>query len=218
MQRNIVFSLLGLVLGLVFGFKAANSGYRREAAAATQSAALKAAAQLSTGGGAAAGHQGQDTGQALAVIEKARANPQDLSAQLEAVKQFMQIQRPEGALEFLVNANRLKPADPEIMADLSESYFFSQKFDEAIMWGRRALKGRGDLHVAKYYLMASLIQKKESLSEAEQLLAQLETLKPGDGALAQARELLRAAQSEAKVGGAKTTLSHGPEAPRGGKP
>jgi tetratricopeptide (TPR) repeat protein len=52
---------------------------------------------------------------------------------------FVQVQRPDGALEFLLKAQKVKPDDAETMAEIAEAYYLSQKFDEAISWARRAL-------------------------------------------------------------------------------
>ena len=123
--------------------------------------------------------------------------------------QFIEIQRPDGALEFLLRANQIKPDDPEVMGDLSEAYFFAQKFDEAITWSRRALIKRPNYPLATFYLMASLVETHQNMDEAERLLAQLEALKPGDAALAQVRQHLQTAKQE--KGQTKSVLSHGPE-------
>src|SRR5207248_5304865 len=139
---------------------------------------------------------------------RARNNQTDLEAQRQAAAQFIEIQRPDGALEFLLRANQIKPGDPDVMGDLSEAYFFSQKFDEAISWSRRALAARPTYPLATFYLMASLVETRQNLDEAERLLAQLEALKPGDAALAQVREQLQTAKQP--KGQTKSVLSHGP--------
>jgi len=224
MNKNILFSIIGLTLGLVFGFKAANFNYRRDLTAMT-GASAQATSQMPKAGNVTAGNSGELTAeqsqqlmnQASAIIQKARANPGDLDAQHQAAEQFMQIRRPEGALEFLINANRIKPDDPGTMADLAEAYFFSQKFDQALNWSRRALNERPNFPPAMFFLMASLVETRQNLAEAEELLAQLEAIKPGDPALAQVRQHLQAAKQEATKTKDRSVLSHGPEA-NGGKP
>jgi tetratricopeptide (TPR) repeat protein len=225
MKRNLTYAVIGLTLGLVCGFKISNSQFRKENLAIANAAALQSAAQARQGTSVNPTNDGEMTpaerqqlmNQARAVVERARANLQDFEAQHQAAEQFMQIQRHENALEFLLKANQLRADDPEIMADLAETYFFTQRLDQAITWARRALERRPNYPIASFYLMASLIETKQNLDEAETLLAELEKFKPGDRTLAQMRQSLRAAEQEVKQGKAKSTLLHGPEA-GGGKP
>jgi tetratricopeptide (TPR) repeat protein len=225
MKRNLTFAAIGILVGLVCGFKAANYGLRRDLEATRNATALQAASdprvasvnssssQDSTPPSAARMQQQTD-----AIIARARNNPADFEAQQAAAEQFMQIQRPEGALEFLRAALKLKPEDPETLAAIGEANFFLQQFDESILWTRRALKVRPDYPLAQFYLMFSLIEKRERLDEAERLLASLEQLRPGDPALAQVRQrLLDAKGGAAPSGKSKTVLSHGPEEPAGGR-
>jgi tetratricopeptide (TPR) repeat protein len=216
MKRNITFSIIGLLLGVWFGFMGANASFRRDASAMARTASGGAASQMpkaasvnSSSSGQSAEEQSQQMmAQTRAVMERARNNPTDFDAQLQAADQFLQIHQPDGALEFLLKANQIKPDHPDVLANLSEAYFFAQKFDDAISWARRALKQRQDYPLAKFYLMASLIEKNQNLEEAERLLAELETVKPGDQVLAQVREHLQTAKQK---GQSKTVLSHGPE-------
>jgi len=62
-----------------------------------------------------------------------------------------------------------------------------------------------------------LIESRRNLGEAEQLLAQLEALKPGDPALAQVRQHLQVAKQAGATTKDQSVLSHGPAA-NGGKP
>ena len=218
MKKKITYSVVGLLLGVMGGFKAANYAYRREASASANAAALQAASRLSPAAGVGQGEPGQQViNEVRALIERARSNPQDFEAQRKAAEQFLQIQRPDGAIEFLVRANQIKPDDAETIGDLGEAYFFKQQYAEAITWSRRALKLRPDYPLATFYLMASLVETRQNLDEAERLLARLEQLKPGDRALGQVRENLTAAKSGGGAGPPKTVLSHGPDERGGAK-
>jgi tetratricopeptide (TPR) repeat protein len=212
MKNRIGFSIIGLLLGLVVGFKWANYNYREVQSATNKEEVAKATAKV-----ASQPNQGQQTfNEVMEVIRKARENPNDFALQRQAAEKFMMVQRPEGALPFLQQANKLKPDDADVMADLAGAYAAQRQFSDAITWARQAIAKDGNQSLAKFYLLSALIETRQNLNEADKLLKELETStkaneasKEVQGALAQMREQLQ----QAKQG--KTTLSHGPES--GGK-
>jgi tetratricopeptide (TPR) repeat protein len=215
-KKSFVYAIGGLLLGLLVGFKLANDSYRSQRAEILNAEIAQAAANPNAGG-AQAGQGAIE--QTRAIIEKARQNKNDFAAQMDAAKQFMDIQRPEGALEFLQQAVKLKPDDPDALTELAGANFFQEKFADAIPWARKALAKKSDSQPAKFYLAYSLILSRQNLKEAEQLLTQLEATsasapQEAKDALAEMRNRL----NEAKQGGAakpagkgQTTLAHGPE-------
>ncbi len=218
-KKAFVYAVAGLCLGLIVGFKLANNQYRNKLSAEANAQALQAASQLPSGGAPANPQQSEQMINATkAVIEKAKQNPNDFDAQVQAADQFMQIRRPEGAMEFLQQANKLRPNDDEVMSELAGAYFFQEKFSDAIPWARKSLAKKPDNPPAKFYLAYSLIMSKQNLVEAEKLLGELDTT--STSAPDSAREALaemRARLQDAKQGGAtkpgdaKTTLTHGAE-------
>lgn len=207
MKRNLIFSIVGLTLGLVSGFRVANYTYRAELETGRIAA-------LSPGSGASKDAQ-PNIAQVQAVVAKARSNTQDFDAQHEAAHLYTQIQQPEGAIEFLIKAQQIRPKDPETLAELAEAYYFSQKFDEAITWARRGLAENPSFPIANYYLMVSLLEGNKNLDEAERILGELEKLRPGDQALAEIRQVL--IKAKGATGNSKSVLSHGPQPETGGK-
>lgn len=222
-KKSFVYAIGGVLLGLIVGFKMANDSYRSKRTEILNAEIAKAAANPNAGGGAQAGQGAIE--QTRAIIEKARQNKNDFDAQMEAAKQFMDIQRPEGALEFLQQAVKLKPDDPDALTELAGANFFQEKFADAIPWARKALAKKTDSQPAKFYLAYSLILSRQNLKEAEQLLTQLEATSASappeaKDALAEMRKRL----AEAKQGGAaksagkaESTLAHGPEEKSGVK-
>jgi tetratricopeptide (TPR) repeat protein len=212
MRNRIGFSIIGLLIGLVGGFKWANYNYRAAQSAANQEEIAKAAAKV-----ASQPNQGQQAfNEVMEMIRKARENPNDFDLQRQAAEQFMRIQRPEGALPFLQQANRLKPDDADVMADLAGAYSAQKQFSEAISWARKAIAKDAKQPLAKFYLMSALIESRQNLNEADQLLKELEASTKANEAspdvqkaIAQMREQLQQARQ------GKTTLQHGPES--GGK-
>ncbi len=212
LKKNGSIVLIGLLIGLFGGFKLANAKYRGEQGAVLNAQASRAAANL---GNANAGGGSGMSNQVSATIEQARAKPNDLNAQLEAADQFLQIQRPQGALEFLQQASKLNAEDSRVMTATSTAHLMLGNYDEATTWARRALGKKPDDLGAKLLLTFALIESRQNLNEAEQLLVQIEAIRPGDKILADARASLNAARAS---GGAtqpsNKTLQHGPDAPK----
>jgi tetratricopeptide (TPR) repeat protein len=209
-KRNLTFAIVGLAVGLFSGFKFANANYRGEIKATRD----RTAAQVVREGG----QSGPGMSQVQAAIEKARANPQDHDAQIQAAELFIDIRRPDGALEFLNRALTIKPNDATTLAALGEVYYLQRKFDESIKYTRQALKAQPGLPIATFYLMASLVETRQNLDEAGRLLSELERLRPGDRALAQVRQALESEGLSTSRDKGKTVLEHGPEEPKRGQP
>ena len=212
LKTNGSILLIGLLIGLVGGFKLANAKHRREQANVINAQAAKAAANLGTAPNAGADPHGsgQPQNQVNEAIERARNNPNDYEAQIEAADQYLQIQRPQIALEFLGQALKLKPADPRAMSAQSTAYLVMGNFEEAAQWARKALALKSDDIGSKLLLALSLIEGKKNLGEAEKLLNELDKTRPGDKVLADARESLNAAKAGGAGTATKSTLDHGP--------
>ena len=223
LKKNGSILLIGLLIGLFCGFRLANVKYRNNQNAALNEQAAKAVANLGNApsgqtGNAPTMSQGASQGQVNDALERARANPNDYEAQLEAADQYLQIQRPDGALPFLQQALKLKPDDPRAITALSTCYLFLNQFSDAATWARKAVALKPDDLGAKLLLVLALTEARQSLDEADQLLRQIEAARPGDKMLVEARTSLDAARSGKSQAPAKTTLDHGPaaEKPPGG--
>ncbi|MEP6787029.1 MAG: tetratricopeptide repeat protein [Acidobacteriota bacterium] len=150
-KDNVMFGVLGLLVGLIVGFMFANSVNR---SAASPSASSTAAAPIATGNnpalppdhpplGTSSGSdapQGASQPQVTAAIDKAKAEPQNFEAQMTAADLYYQIQRFEEAAKFYEAANKLKPADSESMIKAGNAYFDGEKYDQAEKWYLRALE------------------------------------------------------------------------------
>jgi len=216
LRSNASLIIIGLLLGLVGGFKIANTQYRNQ-----QGEALKRDIERATS------ERSGPQAEVSAIIEKARANPNDVETQIEAAAQFIQIERPQDAMQFLEQAKRVNPNDPRVNAGLGVAYFMMGQFDQAINALKRSREQGADSLVVSTFLIASYIQTRKNLDEAERLLNELESQKIDPARLAQMRADLNAARAGGTVNqGAspsekngeaqkpKTTLSHGPEQPK----
>lgn len=130
-KENILFCIVGLLGGLIIGFMFANSVNQSQTGLQTPgSGAMTAAGNLPGGHPPMSGGDGSME-DIQAAIEKARSQPDDFEAQLRAAELFYQIQRFDGAIEFLQKAAKIKPDDYVTMVNLGNAYFDSSKFEDA---------------------------------------------------------------------------------------
>jgi tetratricopeptide (TPR) repeat protein len=214
---SVALIIYGSLLGLAGGFKIANLQYHSE-----QSGTLNRNIDKATKG--ASGAQAEVT----AILEKAKANPNDADAQIEAAAQFLQIERPQEAMPFLEQAKNVKPNDPRVSAGFGVAYFMMEQYDQAIDSLNRSREQGADSPVVSSFLIGAYIQTRKNLDEADKLLKELET----NGGVDPVRlGQIRADLNAAKTGGIpnqgaaqvekngeaqkpRTTLSHGPEQPK----
>ncbi len=141
-KENVLFVIIGLLGGLIIGFVFANSVNQR---------AVPIAGQAAPTGAMPAGHPeipGQPAGgtqpEIQAAIDQAKKEPDNFDAQLKAAEFYYQIQRFEGAVEFLKRANELKPEDRDVIVNLGNAYFDSGKYEDAEKWYTAALAKKAD--------------------------------------------------------------------------
>jgi len=143
-KENVLFGMVGLLAGLIIGFMFANS--------VNQGAGLGSAAvqnsNLPAGhpdiSGSTGGPPGGSIAEVQAAIDQARNDPNNFDAQIKAAELYYQIQRFEGAVEFLKRANELKPDDHGVIVQLANAYFDSGKYEDAEKWYTTALQKKPD--------------------------------------------------------------------------
>src|SRR6266478_3370455 len=149
-RDNLLFAIIGILLGFIAGFLLAGNITQREAAqragAITQgSQSLPPNHPPVAGGDQTAGEGGQ---QMLASVQtamkQARENPNDFDAQLTAAKLEYQIQRYDQAVEYLLAANKIKPTDFDTLAMLGVANLDAKHYDAAVKWYKAALLKRPD--------------------------------------------------------------------------
>jgi tetratricopeptide (TPR) repeat protein len=146
-KENFLFVVIGLLGGFMIGFFFANSvnqgGVMAGPAATAQSGALPAGHPNIPGG-----NGGGAIPEVQAAIERARQNPTDFEAQMKAAELYYQIQRFDGAIEFLKKANELQPENYETLVNLGNAYFDASKYEDAEKSYEKALtKKTDDLNV-----------------------------------------------------------------------
>ncbi len=134
-KNKYLFALIGLLAGFLVSYYATKSMNETSAGAAPRTPA-----------GAPASGQNQQAmmGDVRAVIEKAKNNPQDFEAQIDAADAFYRIQKFKEAAELLEKAYQINPAEFTKMAGavafLGNYSLEEKKYDEAEKWFQRAIE------------------------------------------------------------------------------
>jgi tetratricopeptide (TPR) repeat protein len=146
-KDNILFAVIGVLLGFIIGFMFANNANQQAAkplpasAAAAQGNLPPDHPQIPSN--AVADRPGSQQPAAMpavqAAIEKARSEPDNFEAQKQAGDMFYQIQRWDEAIDFWLKANKLKPDDYETIVSLGNVYFEASKYELAEQWYTSAL-------------------------------------------------------------------------------
>ena len=194
-RDNLLFAIIGILLGFIAGFLLAGNITQREAAQramppTSQSQNLPPNHPPVGADQQASGEGGQ---QMLASVQtamkQARENPNDFDAQVTAAKLEYQIQRFDQAIEYLLAANKLKPDNTEVLAMLGEANMDAQHYDVAVKWYKAALaKNPKDITSLDGYCFV-LLQSGDT-KNAEDALNKLEKADPTNQDLPQFRKKL----------------------------
>jgi tetratricopeptide (TPR) repeat protein len=190
-RENLLFAIIGVLLGFIVGFMFASSMSQKAAQTQTASASQNMPADHPPVGGAQAGAMDPAAmrEQVTSQIEKARSEPKNFDAQVKAAELYYRIQRYDQAIEFLLKANTLKPTDYETVAALGVVNLDAGHFDQAEKWYRAALKMKSDDERVLAGLAAATLQRGDAKA-AEDAIAQLEKAYPSSDDLAQFKEKL----------------------------
>jgi tetratricopeptide (TPR) repeat protein len=141
-KDNILYGIIGLLLGLILGFFGANYLNRNSAAPApAQNAPVM---QNASGQPPPPGTGGAMLPQVKEALDKAKNEPDNFEAQKEAGMMYDRIQRFDEALKYLTIANRIDPEDFETNVKLGNINFDAGKFEEAEKFYTAALEQKPD--------------------------------------------------------------------------
>ena len=192
-RENLLFAIIGLLLGFIVGFMFASSMSQKAAQTQTASASQALPADHPPLGAQNAPDPAAMREQVTAQITKARNEPQNFDAQVQAANLFYQIQRYDQAIEFLLKANQLKPGDYETVANLGLVNLDATHYDQAEKWYRAAVKMKPDDERVVAGLAAATLGKGDAKAAAD-AIAQLEKLNPSSEDLPQFKQKLAALQ------------------------
>lgn len=147
-RDNLLFAIIGILLGFIVGFLFANSISQRDAASRAASATDQPSQSLPANHPPVSADQGADPQQVFAQVQaamkQAREEPTNFDAQITAAKLEYQVQRFNEAIEFLLKANQLRPNDSDVLFMLGVANVEAGRYDAAEKWYRAALVRKPD--------------------------------------------------------------------------
>ena len=196
-RENLLFGIIGILLGFIVGFMFASSMSQKQQMAQSASSAQGLPADHPPVGGAP-----EDSAQAreatrarvTADLEKARNEPNNFEAQLRAAGHYYQIQLFDQSIEYLLKANQLKPTDYNTVAFLGLVNLDAKHYDQAEKWYRAAIKMKSDDVMTLAGLAETTLQKGDAKG-AEEAIANLEKVDPKSEDLPRFKEMLSGLKS-----------------------
>ena len=187
-RENILFAIIGILLGFIVGFMLASSMSQRSAMQVAGSSQTMPADHPPLAGQNAPDPQAVRE-QVSASLEKARSEPNNFDAQVKAAELYYQIQQYDKAIEYLIKANQLKPTDYQTVTMLGVFNLDAGHYDTAEKWYRVAMKMKSDDVMVLSGLAYSTLQRGDAKA-AEDAIAQLEKVSPNSLDLPQFKEKL----------------------------
>jgi Flp pilus assembly protein TadD len=196
-RDNLLFAIIGILLGFIGGFLFATNVSQREAAMRSGAATTQ---NLPPDHPPVSGAQTGDSGQQMlasvqAAMKQARENPNDFDAQVTAAKLQYQIQRYDQAIEYLLAANKVKPTDWTVLAFLGVANLDAGHFDVAEKWYKAALQQKPNDMTTLDGLCAALLSNGKA-KEAEDAINKLAKIDPTNQDLPQFRAKLAELKSK----------------------
>ncbi len=193
-RDNLLFGIIGVLLGFIGGFLLAGNISQREAAMRANPPAVQAGQNLPPNHPPIAGGGDQTNGEGMlasvqTAMKQARENPNDVEAQKTAAKLEYQIGRYDQAIEYLLAANKINPKDFETLAMLGVANLDASHFDASEKWYKAALVIKPDDMPSVDGLCAALLSKGDAKG-AEEQINKLAKIDPTNQDLPQFREKL----------------------------
>jgi tetratricopeptide (TPR) repeat protein len=199
-RENLLFSVIGLLLGFIVGFVFASTLSQRSGTLAPAPVAgsqnLPADHPPIGANPTSSNPQGMQA-EVTESLERARKEPNNFEAQLKAAELYYQIQRYDQAVEYLLKANQLRPDDYQTVVNLGLVNLDAGHYEAAEKWYRAALLKKSDDPPVVAGLCAATLGKGDAKA-AEQAIAKLEQIDPNSQDLPQFRDKLASLKSGSK--------------------
>lgn len=194
-RENLLFGIIGLLLGFIVGFMFASNLSQRQPTATVAGQNLPAN-HPQTQSGSTPNPQ-QVFADVQAAIKQAREEPKNFDAQMKAAQLYYQIQRYDQAIDFLLKANQLKPDSYEAVVALGQVNIDAQHYDQAEKWLKAALLKKPEDVSVLASLTFALLEKGDKVA-AERAIATLEKVDPQNQNLAEFKDKLKNLNSDNK--------------------
>lgn len=194
-RENLLFAIIGVLLGFIVGFIFSSTMNQKYGPGAP--AVVSTAQNLPADHPPLQNAEGQNPqaifAQVQASMKKAREEPNNFDAQVDAARLEYQIQRFDQAVEFLLKANQLKPDNYEVVTMLGAANLEGAHYDMADKWYKIALAKKPD-DVGVLASVAYMQLQKGDAKAAEKAIASLEKVDPSNQDLPQFRDKLKSLQ------------------------
>jgi tetratricopeptide (TPR) repeat protein len=175
-KDNILFSVIGVLLGVIIGFVFANTvnqrGYTARVASASRTSGQVAQSSELHGNVPDApsnpvGDQGGGSSEDAAVLQQAQAEPNNFDAQMQAAAILYQNRRFDEAIQLLAHANQLRPDSYEAIVALGNTNFDAGRYEIAEKWYTAALvKNPKDVNVRTDLGLSFMFREPQDLDRA----------------------------------------------------
>lgn len=197
-RENLLFAIIGVLLGFIVGFMFASSMSQHSAPIESSMAGNRNLPanhpQVQSGDPKNPQQVFADVQEA---ISKARNEPNNFEAQMKAAELYYQIQRYDQAIEFLLKANQLKPDSYEAVVALGQVNLDAEHYDTAEKWYKAALLKKPDDTRVLASLAFTALQRGDATA-ATNAIANLEKVDPSNQDLPQLRDRLESLKSGGK--------------------
>jgi Flp pilus assembly protein TadD len=189
-RDNLLFGIIGLLLGVIVGILFASSLNQRQA---TPAGMARNQAMPSDhppiGSDGAGGNPAGMQAEVAAALDAARKDPNNFEAQIKAAELYYQIRRYDDAIGYLQKANQIQPDDYDTIVGLGLVNLDAGHYETAAKWYKQAqTKKPDDVRVQAGLCAALLGQGDAKAAEAE--INKLEKLDAKSQDLQQFRERL----------------------------
>jgi protein O-GlcNAc transferase len=146
-KDNILFSVIGLLLGVIVGYVFANTVNQRGYTPPQRTSASRSAEQSGDlpenhppiAGNGSADQSAQASADAT-VLERAQSEPDNFDLQMQAAAIQYQNKRYDEAIQLLTRANQLRPDNYETVVRLGDANFDAGRYEVAEKWYTAALQ------------------------------------------------------------------------------
>lgn len=171
-KDNILFSIIGVLLGFIIGFLFAISAQQRGLTPRPTDmgdapGVLRSETEQTSIPPNASADEGAMTQELQDIRQKAKSNPNDFDAQVEAAQRLSENRLFDEAIELFLRANQLRPDSYETITSLGNTYFDAGYYESAEKWYTAALaKKPSDVNVRSDLGLTFLFRKPPDMERA----------------------------------------------------